>query len=47
MTAPTQLTFGRVQSGTNYLVGSLDEIATYTAALPEATVLNHYQTGLP
>ena len=47
LTAATQLNFGRALPGSNYFAGSLDEIATYTTALPAATVLNHYQTGLP
>lgn len=47
LTSPTQLNIGRLHNGGNYYAGALDELATYTTALSPATVLNHYQTGLP
>ena len=43
--APATITFGRILSGTNYLQGTLDEVAFYNTALSAATVSAHYATG--
>jgi hypothetical protein len=45
LTAATSLNFGRIQSGTNYYAGSLDEIAISTTVLSAGDVLLHYQAG--
>jgi hypothetical protein len=42
---PTIITFGRMAPGNNHFSGTLDEVAVYNAALPAATVSNHYQLG--
>jgi hypothetical protein len=42
---PTIITFGRMAPGNNYFAGTLDDVAVYSAALPAATVMNHYQLG--
>lgn len=47
LSASANLNFGRIQTGTNYLAGSLDEIALYSVALTPAQVTAHYQAGLP
>jgi hypothetical protein len=36
---------GRSSNGTNYLNGTIDEVAVYTGALTAAKVLDHYQVG--
>jgi hypothetical protein len=43
LTSPASINFGRIQTGTNYFAGSLDEVATYNVALSQATVTAHYQ----
>jgi hypothetical protein len=43
LTSPANIHFGRMQTGTNYFAGSLDEVATYNVALSQATVTAHYQ----
>lgn len=45
LTGPASINFGRIQSATNYLAGSLDEVALYTTPLSAATVLSHYNAG--
>ena len=45
LTSPPNINFGRLQSGSNYFAGTLDEIAVYNTALPQATVTNHYGLG--
>lgn len=47
LTASADLSFGRLATGIQYYRGFLDEIALYSAALPAATVLSHYQSGRP
>ena len=42
LTAPANVTFGKVQSGTNYFAGTLDEVAFYSVALSASTVAAHY-----
>lgn len=42
--APT-MAFGRIQTGVNSFVGSLDEVAVYTTALTPATVAAHFNAG--
>jgi hypothetical protein len=39
------INFGRIQSGTNYYAGSLDDIGVYTSVLTPAQVLDHYRAG--
>jgi hypothetical protein len=46
LTASANVFFARSASAsTNFLAGTLDEIAFYNVALPSATVLSHYQAG--
>jgi hypothetical protein len=45
LTAPAYLNFGRLQTGLNYLVGSLDEVGIYNSVLSAATVSAHYAAG--
>jgi len=45
LTAATYLNFGRIQAGSNYLVGSLDEVAIYSSVLSSGTVSAHYAAG--
>jgi hypothetical protein len=42
LTAPANVNFGRVQGGTNYYAGALDDVAIYTTALGASDVSNHY-----
>jgi Concanavalin A-like lectin/glucanases superfamily len=39
------INFGRIQSGSNYFLGSLDEVAVYNTALSGSTVTSHYNAG--
>lgn len=39
----SKLDLGRLQTGSNYFSGSLDEVAVYNTVLSAATVLTHYQ----
>ena len=39
------LNLGRLQSASNYLVGSLDEVAIYGSVLSSGTVSAHYSAG--
>ena len=43
--ASTNISLGRIHTGTNYLQGVLDEVAVYNAAISAATVTAHYSTG--
>jgi hypothetical protein len=43
LTAQANINFGRLASGGNYFAGSMDEVATYNAALSLATIRAHYQ----
>lgn len=45
LTAASNISFGRIQTGSFYYAGSLDEVAVYTTALDSATVLDHYRAG--
>lgn len=45
LTSPTNINFGRIQTGNNYFSGTLDEIAVYNTALSGATVTSHYNAG--
>jgi hypothetical protein len=45
LNAGTSLTAAKIQSATNYLTGSIDEAAVYSAVLSQATVLDHYNKG--
>jgi Concanavalin A-like lectin/glucanases superfamily len=45
LTSPTNINFGRIQTGNNYFSGTLDEIAVYTTALSGTTVTSHYNAG--
>ena len=45
LTSPANINFGRIQTGTYYFSGSLDEVAIYSAALPQAAVTAHYNAG--
>jgi hypothetical protein len=43
--SPTNINFGRIQTGNNYFSGTLDEIAVYTTVLSGTTVTSHYNAG--
>ncbi|WP_104089582.1 LamG domain-containing protein [Cryobacterium sp. N19] len=45
LASPFNINIGRLQTGTNYFAGTLDEISVYGAALSAAIVSNHYQLG--
>lgn len=45
LTTPSVINFGRIQSGTNHLAGSLDEVAVYSTVLSGATVAAHHAAG--
>jgi hypothetical protein len=45
LTASANLTFGHLQSGSNHLNGSLDEVAIYNTVLSAGTVSTHYAAG--
>jgi hypothetical protein len=45
LTSPVNLNLGRIQAGSNYLLGSLDEVAVYNTVLSAATVSAHYAAG--
>jgi len=45
LTSPSTINLGRIQAGSNYLNGSLDEVAVYNTALSAATVTAHYVNG--
>jgi hypothetical protein len=45
LTSPANINLGRIQTGTNYFAGTLDEVAVYSAALSGATVTSHYAGG--
>jgi hypothetical protein len=42
LTGPANINFGRIQSGTYYFAGSIDDVAVYNTALSAATIANHY-----
>jgi hypothetical protein len=42
LTGPSSLNLGRIQSGNNYLAGSLDEVSIYSTVLSAATISAHY-----
>ncbi|MEO7720348.1 MAG: LamG-like jellyroll fold domain-containing protein [Pseudolysinimonas sp.] len=42
LTSTPAINFGRSTATTNYLAGTLDEIAMYNVALPAATIASHY-----
>jgi hypothetical protein len=41
LTSATSLSLGRIQTGTNYFSGSLDEVAIYNSVLSPATITAH------
>lgn len=45
LTTPANINFGRIQTGRNYLEGSLDEVAVYDTSLSAATVTAHYSAA--
>jgi hypothetical protein len=45
LNASSTISVGRINTGTNYLQGALDEVAVYSSALSAATVSSHYTTG--
>jgi hypothetical protein len=45
LTGAANINFGRIQSGTNYFLGSLDEVSIYTSVLSGATALAHYNAA--
>jgi len=45
LTSPANINFGRIQTGTFYFLGSLDEVSIYTTALSGPTVTSHYNAG--
>jgi Concanavalin A-like lectin/glucanases superfamily len=42
LTASTTLAFGCQNAGSNWFAGALDEVALYTAVLPDTTIAGHY-----
>ncbi|GAB3261596.1 LamG-like jellyroll fold domain-containing protein [Nocardioides dilutus] len=47
LTAPANINFGRLATGTQYYAGSLDEVAIYNTVLTAGTVADHYAAGTP
>ncbi len=45
LTGAANLSFGRIQSGSNYFAGSLDEVGVYTTVLSDASVAAHNAAG--
>jgi hypothetical protein len=45
LTSAANINFGRIQSGSNYYAGSLDEVSVYTTVLSASTVAVHYNAG--
>lgn len=45
LTAPPNVTFGRLRTAINYLAGTLDEVAIYNRALTATEVQTHYDAG--
>jgi hypothetical protein len=45
LSASSTISLGRINTGTNYLRGALDEVAIYDTALSAATVSAHYSAG--
>lgn len=45
LTGSPNIRLGALRSSGPFFTGTLDEVALYTAALPAATVAQHYQTG--
>jgi hypothetical protein len=45
LTAPASIHFGRILAGTNYLAGTIDEVAIYNTVLSLATVDDHHESG--
>lgn len=45
LTSPASIDFGRIQTGTNYFAGSIDEVAVYGSALSSSTASDHYKAG--
>jgi hypothetical protein len=39
------INFGRIQSGGNYLAGTIDDVAIYNTSLGSTTVADHYEAG--
>jgi hypothetical protein len=42
LTSPTTINFGRIAAGTNYLAGTLDEVALYSTAISATIAADHY-----
>ena len=45
LTAAANINLGRIQPGSNYFAGTLDEIAVYSSVLDAATVTAHYNAS--
>jgi hypothetical protein len=45
LTSSSTISLGRINTGTNYLQGTLDEVAVYNNVMTAATVSAHYSTG--
>ncbi|MHB8273468.1 MAG: LamG-like jellyroll fold domain-containing protein [Dermatophilaceae bacterium] len=45
LTSPVNINLGRIQSGSDYFSGSLDEVAAYNTVLSGSTVTSHYNAG--
>jgi hypothetical protein len=45
LTAAANINLGRIQTGTNYFAGTLDEVSVYSAVLDSATVLAHFNAS--
>jgi hypothetical protein len=42
LTTPTNINFGRIQSGSGYFAGQLDEVSIYNVVLDHPTLMTHY-----
>ncbi|GAA4731986.1 hypothetical protein GCM10023350_14200 [Nocardioides endophyticus] len=45
LTSPTSISFGRVLGGSNFFLGSLDEVVLYNTPLSGGTIASHYSLG--
>jgi hypothetical protein len=42
LNGPANIHFGKIQGGTNYFAGEIDDVAVYSTAVPAGTILAHY-----
>jgi len=45
LTSPASISFGRILGGSNFLLGSLDEVVLYNTVLGVGTIASHYSLG--